>query len=61
MAEMLYHHIGGQRVAGASGRLGDITNPATGEVIRQVPLASADEVRQAIADRRQGSGSTGPP
>ena len=48
MADMLYHHIGGQRVAGNSGRSGDVTNPATGEVIRQVPFASADEVRQTI-------------
>ncbi len=48
MAEMLHHYIGGQRVAGAGGRTGDVTNPATGEVIAQVPFASGDEVRQAI-------------
>ncbi len=48
MAETLYHYIGGQRVAGAGERTGDITNPATGEVIAQVPFASGDEVRQAI-------------
>ena len=48
MAETLYHYIGGERVAGAGGRTGDVTNPATGEVIAQVPFASGDEVRQAI-------------
>ncbi|MEM7122258.1 MAG: CoA-acylating methylmalonate-semialdehyde dehydrogenase [Pseudomonadota bacterium] len=48
MAETLYHYIGGERAAGAGGRTGDVTNPATGEVIAQVPFASADEVRQAI-------------
>ena len=48
MPDTLHHYIGGKKVAGASGRFGDVTNPATGEVIRQVPLASADEVRGAI-------------
>ncbi|MBT6510683.1 MAG: aldehyde dehydrogenase family protein, partial [Rhodospirillaceae bacterium] len=48
MPDMLHHYIGGQKVAGTSGQFGDVTNPATGEVERQVPLASADEVRQAI-------------
>ena len=53
MAEMLHHYIGGQRVAGAGGRTGDVTNPATGEVIAQVPFASSDEVRQAIQTAAQ--------
>ncbi len=48
MADMLHHFIGGEKVAGATGRSGDVTNPATGEVARQVPLASADEMRGAI-------------
>lgn len=48
MADMLHHFIGGEKVAGASGRSGDVTNPATGEIARQVPLASADEMRKAI-------------
>jgi malonate-semialdehyde dehydrogenase (acetylating)/methylmalonate-semialdehyde dehydrogenase len=48
MANMLHHFIGGEKVAGSGGRLADVTNPATGEVTRQVPLASADEVRKAI-------------
>lgn len=47
------HFIGGKRVAGASGRTGDVYNPATGEVESSVPLASADEVRAAIANARE--------
>ncbi len=48
MADMLHHFIGGERVAGAGGRFGDVTNPATGEVACKVPLASAEDVRKAI-------------
>ncbi len=48
MVDMLHHFIGGEKVAGAPGRSGDVTNPATGEITRQVPLASADEMRAAI-------------
>ncbi len=46
--ENLYHYINGRRVQGVSGRTGDIYNPATGEVVKQVPLASAEEVGSAI-------------
>ena len=41
-----------QRPAGAgeqSTRLGDITNPATGQVIRRVSLANAQDVDAAVA------------
>jgi len=44
----LYHHVQGQKVQGMSGRFGDVYNPATGNVTKRVPLASADEVRQVI-------------
>ncbi|WP_108659407.1 CoA-acylating methylmalonate-semialdehyde dehydrogenase [Acuticoccus kandeliae] len=44
------HFIGGKVVAGASGREADVFRPATGEVQARVPLASADEVRAAIAN-----------
>jgi malonate-semialdehyde dehydrogenase (acetylating)/methylmalonate-semialdehyde dehydrogenase len=40
--------INGQRTQSRSSRLADVTNPATGEVIRQVPLASRDDVTYAI-------------
>ncbi len=52
MPEMLHHYIGGTRVAGANGRLGDVTDPATGEVARQVPFASAADVRRAVEAAR---------
>jgi malonate-semialdehyde dehydrogenase (acetylating) / methylmalonate-semialdehyde dehydrogenase len=48
MTEELSHFIAGSRVKGKSGRLGDIYNPATGEVHRKVPLASGSEVDAAV-------------
>ena len=48
MAETLAHFIGGKRVAGTSGRFGDVFWPMTGEVAARVPLASAAEVRAAV-------------
>ena len=44
----LSHYIGGAAVKGASGRFGDVFNPATGEVSAKVPFASAEEVRKAV-------------
>ena len=44
----LYHYVNGQKVPGASGRFGDVLNPATGQVTKRVPLASSDEVRQVV-------------
>jgi malonate-semialdehyde dehydrogenase (acetylating)/methylmalonate-semialdehyde dehydrogenase len=41
--------INGQRTKSRSSRFGDVTNPATGEVIRQVPLASSADVESAVA------------
>ncbi|MDP6885183.1 MAG: aldehyde dehydrogenase family protein, partial [Rhodospirillales bacterium] len=49
MSKTLHHYIGGKKVEGKSGRFGDVFNPASGEVSARVPLAGADEVRQAIA------------
>jgi malonate-semialdehyde dehydrogenase (acetylating)/methylmalonate-semialdehyde dehydrogenase len=43
------HFIGGAAVPGTSGRRQAVYNPATGQVARQVALASADEVRAAVA------------
>ena len=48
MAAELGHFINGERVGGTSGRLFDIFNPSTGEVQRQVTLASAAEVEKAV-------------
>jgi malonate-semialdehyde dehydrogenase (acetylating)/methylmalonate-semialdehyde dehydrogenase len=49
MTEELFHFVDGERHKGNSGWFGDVFNPATGEVTKQAPLASADEVREAIA------------
>jgi malonate-semialdehyde dehydrogenase (acetylating)/methylmalonate-semialdehyde dehydrogenase len=48
MTTMLSHWINGAAVPGANGRAGDIYNPATGEVIGQVPFASEAEVDKAV-------------
>ena len=48
MAETLHHFIGGERVAGTSGRFGDVYWPMTGEVAAKVPLASPADVRTAV-------------
>ena len=47
--QQLSHYIHGQRVNGQSGRFGPVYNASTGEQIAEVPLATADEVRDAIA------------
>jgi len=49
MSTTIHHFIDGAIVEGKSGRTGNVNNPATGEVTKQVSLASADEVRKAIA------------
>jgi malonate-semialdehyde dehydrogenase (acetylating)/methylmalonate-semialdehyde dehydrogenase len=41
--------IGGKEVPGTGGRLGDVYDPAMGQVVRRVPLASKAEVSQAVA------------
>jgi len=48
MVGQLSHFIGGKKVAGQSGRFGDVYNPATGEVTSRVPLAGAAEVDAAV-------------
>ena len=55
--EELHHWIDGKRTPGTSGRFADVMNPATGEVQARVPLASADEVRDATA--RAAAAQTG--
>lgn len=44
----LTHFINGVEVAGTSGQFSEVYNPSTGEVIAQVPLATKEEVKQAI-------------
>ena len=59
----LSHFINGQRVDGTSGRFGEVYNPALGEVVKQVPLASAAELRTAIASAAEAfpGGAETPP
>ena len=45
----LSHWIDGQHVAGTSGRFADVFNPATGEVQARAPLASKEELDDAVA------------
>jgi len=44
------HWINGARVAGTSGRYGEVYNPATGELQARVALASPEELAHAIAE-----------
>src|SRR5512145_3131277 len=43
------HWIGGEPVAGASGRTGPVYNPATGEQTGEVAFASVEEIDRAVA------------
>jgi malonate-semialdehyde dehydrogenase (acetylating)/methylmalonate-semialdehyde dehydrogenase len=43
------HFIDGKRVESSGGRWGEVFNPATGEQIRRVALASAGDVDRAVA------------
>ena len=45
----LGHHIGGQHVAGTSGRVGPVYDPATGVQTGAVALASVGEIDAAVA------------
>jgi malonate-semialdehyde dehydrogenase (acetylating)/methylmalonate-semialdehyde dehydrogenase len=56
MPRRLHHYIGGRFVDGSGGRTGDVFNPALGEVIAKVPLASPQEVAGAVAVAREAFG-----
>jgi malonate-semialdehyde dehydrogenase (acetylating)/methylmalonate-semialdehyde dehydrogenase len=45
----LSHFIGGKRVAGESGRFGEVYNPSLGVLAARVPLAAKAEVERAVA------------
>lgn len=51
--QTLSHYINGQAVEGKSGRFADVYHPATGEVAAQVPLATEEEVHDAIEIAKQ--------
>ena len=42
------HFVGGRTVDGASGRFGEVYNPATGTLARRVALANATDVNEAV-------------
>jgi malonate-semialdehyde dehydrogenase (acetylating)/methylmalonate-semialdehyde dehydrogenase len=46
------HWIGGRSVEGTSGRQGDVSDPATGQVTKRVDFASVEEVGAAVAAAR---------
>jgi malonate-semialdehyde dehydrogenase (acetylating)/methylmalonate-semialdehyde dehydrogenase len=48
----LQHFVGGNGVAGTSGRAGTVYNPATGEIAARVPLASKEETAASVAAAR---------
>src|SRR3954454_12066943 len=49
MAQHIPHWIDGARREGTSGRTGEVTDSATGEVLGEVALASVEEVDAAVA------------
>jgi malonate-semialdehyde dehydrogenase (acetylating) / methylmalonate-semialdehyde dehydrogenase len=49
----VHHWIGGQPVAGTSGRHGPVYDPATGKLAREVDFASAEEVDAAVRAARR--------
>lgn len=54
MIRHLSHYIDGQRVDGTSARFSDVYDPCTGEVQARVPLASVEEVHNAVASAEKG-------
>ena len=54
MVRELTHFIGGQHVAGTSGRFGDVYDPSTGQVQARVPLATKAEVAAVVAGAVEG-------
>ena len=53
MTRTIPHLIGGSLITPEDGRFGDVFEPSTGAVQARVPLASSDEVRQAIANAEE--------
>jgi malonate-semialdehyde dehydrogenase (acetylating)/methylmalonate-semialdehyde dehydrogenase len=63
MLREIGHFIGGKRVAGTSGRFGDVYNPSTGAVQAKVALATQAELRAAVENAKAaqvGWGMTNP-
>ncbi|WGW03019.1 CoA-acylating methylmalonate-semialdehyde dehydrogenase [Tropicibacter oceani] len=59
----LSHYINGAHVKGTSGRFADVMNPATGEVQARLPLATVEELNDAVAKAAEAQvawGATNP-
>ena len=52
-SKRITHWIGGELVAGESGRSGPVFNPATGEQTGEVDFASVEEIDRAVQTARQ--------
>ena len=63
MVASIGHYIANKIVTGQSGRSGEVTNPATGEVTAKVAFASVEEVDAAvqIAKKAQVAWAATPP
>ena len=48
-AGVVSYWIGGRTTAASSARMADVTNPATGKLIRKVPLANTADIDAAVA------------
>jgi malonate-semialdehyde dehydrogenase (acetylating)/methylmalonate-semialdehyde dehydrogenase len=59
MAQALQHFIGGRLIDGGSGRDANVYNPALGEVVARVPLASTAEIDQVVAVAKNAFASWG--
>lgn len=55
--EEISHFVDGKRVNGVAGRFADVYNPATGDVIARVPLASAEELDRAVKGAKKAQPS----
>jgi len=49
MVRELSHYVAGRRIGGTSGRYSDVFDPCEGKVQARVPLASREEVQNAVA------------
>ena len=56
---ILRHWIGGRRDERAAERHGEVTDPATGEVVARVPFATAADVDRAVAAASAGAAEWG--
>ena len=55
MTSTYSHFLNGQAVASDSDQHSDVFNPATGEVIAKVPMATPAELAQAVAHAKDAA------